>query len=194
MIPGPSVLAEVIASLDQPRHTFSEAMTSVAGAPGLYAFHAEASTWRDLGLGEPPDGRPLYVGKAERSLRSRDVLTHFGTGKTGSSTVRRSLASLLCVDLELKPCPRNLATPDGSASFALEPQDDERLTTWMCERLTLAVWETEPGLSLVDVESDVIKMLAPPLNIAKARTPWRAMLQSRRAAMAAASRAWRPTP
>lgn len=66
MIPGPSSLAEVIASLDQPRPTFSEAMTSVADAPGSCALHDEASTWRDLGLGEPPDGRPLYVGKAER--------------------------------------------------------------------------------------------------------------------------------
>jgi hypothetical protein len=64
----------------------------VPGRPGLYAIYGGATTWNELGLGEPPDGRPLYIGKAEDSLVTRDLKTHFGDGRTGQSTVRRSFA------------------------------------------------------------------------------------------------------
>lgn len=37
----------------------------------------------------------LYVGKAERRLRGRDLWTLFNTGRTGRSTLRRTLAALL---------------------------------------------------------------------------------------------------
>jgi hypothetical protein len=48
---------------------------------------------------DPPDCRPVYVGKAESSLSSRDVGTHFGfaregsTSITGSSTPRRTVGT-----------------------------------------------------------------------------------------------------
>src|SRR5579859_3831532 len=70
----------------------------VPDRPGLYAIYGESRTWRELGLGAPPDGRPLYLGKAEDSLASRDLKTHFGDGRTGQSTVRRSFAALLRAD------------------------------------------------------------------------------------------------
>src|SRR6266487_2227107 len=70
--------------------------------PGLYAIHAQGVVWIELGLGEAPDERPLYVGKSESSFAGRDVRTHFGhtdatrsTSVTGYSTLRRSLAALL---------------------------------------------------------------------------------------------------
>jgi hypothetical protein len=36
----------------------------LARKPGLYAVHGEARAWDELGLEKPPDGRPLYVGRA----------------------------------------------------------------------------------------------------------------------------------
>src|SRR5438105_2173599 len=83
---------------------FEEAVASVPKRPGLYALHGEAGAWNQLGLGSPPDERPLYIGKSERSLFERPMGQHFGwrpnarargTSITGYSSPRRSLAALL---------------------------------------------------------------------------------------------------
>ena len=49
--------------------------------------------------------------KAERSLASRDIRTHFESGKTGSSTLRRSLAALLGDHLKLSRCRETRQSP-----------------------------------------------------------------------------------
>jgi hypothetical protein len=54
----------------------ASAAEHVPAKPGLYAIHGAADVWRELGLGAPPDARPLYLGKAEDSLVSRDLDTH----------------------------------------------------------------------------------------------------------------------
>jgi hypothetical protein len=75
------------------------AVAIVPRQPGLYAIHADADVWEQLGLALPPNPRPLYAGKAERSLAGRDINTHFVSGRTGSSTLRRVLAGLLAQPL-----------------------------------------------------------------------------------------------
>jgi hypothetical protein len=82
----------------------------------------------------------LYVGKAEDSLASRDLKTHFGDGRTGQSTVRRSFAALLHDTLGLPGFPRNIDTPAYFSNYGLSASDDATLTTWMREHLRLAVW------------------------------------------------------
>lgn len=62
----------------------ANAVETVPRSPGLYAVHGDEAVWRELGLGPPPDSRPLYVGKSEHDLRSRDVRTHFRTGRTAA--------------------------------------------------------------------------------------------------------------
>ena len=52
-------------------------------------------------------GDIIYVGKTEKSQKSRDANTHFKSGKTGSSTLRRSVGAILRNKLELKPIPRS---------------------------------------------------------------------------------------
>ena len=76
--------------LDAALCVLSEASTAIGDALGeapskayLYAVYGGREVWRELGLGAPPDGRPLYVGKAEDSLVARDLRTPFGTGRTG---------------------------------------------------------------------------------------------------------------
>jgi hypothetical protein len=125
------LLTEALRHLAGPTMSIAEAKVEVPTRPGLYAVHGEAEVWQELGLGEPTDARPLYVGKAERSLASCDVDTHFSTGKTGSSTLRRSLAGLLADQLALEGRPRNPAKPERFANFGLEASDDESLTGWM---------------------------------------------------------------
>jgi len=96
-----------------------QAAPRVPARPGLYAIYGDADTWQQLGLGDPPDERPLYVGKAEASLVARDLATHFGDGRTGSSTVRRSFAALLREPLRLTARPRNPERPERFANYGL---------------------------------------------------------------------------
>jgi transcriptional activator/GIY-YIG catalytic domain-containing protein len=94
----------------------------VPARAGLYAIYGERDAWRKLGLGMPPDGRPLYIGKAEDSLVSRDLKTHFGHGRTGQSTLRRSFAALLHDELGLRGVPRNTAKPGYYPNYGLWPR------------------------------------------------------------------------
>lgn len=188
----PLTIEIAVRSLDSPRLTIAEAERDVPDAPGLYAVHGGPSVWQQLGLGDPPDDRPLYVGKAERSLADRDVRTHFSTGKTGSSTLRRSLAALLADDLQLEGQPRNLANPEGFANFGLEAAGDRRLTEWMLEHLRLAAWPSPADVVLEEMETAVLAQLAPPLNLDKVATPWRALVRFGRRRLADQARAWTP--
>lgn len=185
-------LSDALQRLDRPCYRMAEAATVVPAAPGLYAIHGAPTVWLQLGLGPPPDGRPLYVGKAERSLANRDVRTHFSTGKTGSSTLRRSLAGLLAADLRLIGQPRNLANPERFANFSLNSEGDERLTAWMVQQLKLAVWPSPEGVVLDEIETLVLSTLHPPLNIDKVATPWRPIVRAGRKRLADEARRWSP--
>lgn len=159
---------------------------AVPKSPGLYAIYGPPSTWNQLGFRDPDNRRPLYVGKSESSLADRDLKTHFGDGRTGSSTVRRSFAALLREPLGLRAKPRNPAKPDHFDRYALSPVDDAKLTRWMHEHLTIAVWPSghyaEP---LADIEKQVLKTWCPPLNLTHiVPTHLTALVKSARAEMA----------
>jgi hypothetical protein len=186
-----SVVASALETLGASRHVRAEAVELVPRRPGLYAFYGDARAWADLALAPAVEDQPLYVGKAERSLNGRDVGTHFSTGRTGSSTVRRSLAALLTKELALHAVPRNLLHPDGSANFGLEPCSDARLSEWMGARLALATWVRPDGVNLDEIETAVVLRLRPPLNLDKVGEP-RERLRLARMRMADMARAWRP--
>jgi hypothetical protein len=180
-----------IEALSGSRHKVNAARVAVPATPGLYAIYGSADTWRQLGLGFPPDGRPLYVGKAERSLVSRDLETHFGDGRTGSSTLRRSFAALLRTQLGLRGIPRNPDKPERPANYGLSAAHDKALTEWMRRRLLLAVWPKPPSCSsLLAVEREVLSHWRPPLNLADVETDWRARVSDARKVMADDARAW----
>lgn len=183
------LVTSALAELAGTRHRRTDAADLVVNSPGLYAFYGDDLAWSDLSLTPAFEDQPLYVGKAERTLNGRDVRTHFATGKTGSSTVRRSLAALLVETLDLMPVPRNLIKPDGSANFALEAEGDTRLSAWMDERLSLATWVSPSGVVLDEVETAVVRRLRPPLNLDKVGEP-RAGLREARRRMATIARNW----
>ena len=139
---------------------------------GLYAISEVTPSCVEAGTLDAPvgPGGLLYVGKAEKSLAQRDVRQHFGTGKTGWSTVRRSFAALLRDELGLVPVPRATAsaTSTAPATFALTGESDLRLTTWMTEHLALRVWRPPSNVVLAAVEREVIADLNPPLNLTHA--------------------------
>lgn len=117
------MLAQAISALRGPGVPIGKIAAEESSHPGLYAFYASASTWGELGLGAPPDDRPLYVGKAESTLASRDVEGHFGMRErgmqspTGSSTLRRSIAALMAPERGYRGTPRNPAKPGHFANF-----------------------------------------------------------------------------
>ena len=127
---------------------------AIASSPGLYAVYTSVATWRELGLGERPDERPLYVGKAEGTLASRDLQGHFGMrvrgvqSPTGSSTVRRSLAALLAAKRRYHGTPRNPAKPGHFANFGLSGKHDADLSAWMRQLLRLSLGPTATPMSL----------------------------------------------
>lgn len=193
MVAAPKLVTMARTRLVGPTVRVSDIDVDASGKPGLYALYGSRATWRELGLGAPPDSRPLYVGKAESTLASRDLQGHFGMrprgaqSPTGSSTVRRSLAALLAPARGYRGMPRNPDKPGHFSSFGLSPDHDEDLSTWMKRRLRLAVWPYEDPGVLDGIETEVLNALLPPLNVDKVVTPWRAQDQVRSQGACAAS-------
>lgn len=179
--------AAAIASLTGTRWRVSDAGLHVSPTPGLYAIYGDDQAWIDLGLTPTPD-QALYVGKSEDNLVRRELDTHFAANpmlkpRTGSSTVRRSFAALLRTQLDLHAVPRNPENPERFSNFGLPTADDARLTAWMHERLTLAVWERPATLvtPLTAVEVSIIRLWTPPLNIKDNPRPLARLRQARQA-------------
>ena len=162
----------VQASLQGPRSRFVKGESLVPNLPGLYAIYGDERAWVQLGLGHPRKGAAIYVGKSERDMAGR-LGSHFENGRTGGSTVRRSFAALLRVELELTGIPRNQAKPANFASFALSSDDDSKLTQWMHDRLEVAVWTADGLRPLTAIEGEVLREWNPPLNVSGVRHLWR---------------------
>jgi hypothetical protein len=190
-------VADALAALRGPAVSVSRIDADQRRNPGLYAVFGSASTWKQLRLGAPPDDRPLYVGKAEKTLAARDVQDHFGAGRreaqspTGSSTLRRSLAALLAAERGYRGVPRNPDNPGYFSCYGLSIEHDEDLSQWMARRLRLALWP-QSGVKLATIETAVLIELVPPLNIEKVVTPWRRQVKTARAVLTREARAWRP--
>ena len=168
-------------------------MDAVNVGPGLYSFGAKSeAAVADLGLEElQPDqslaSRVLYVGKAEDSLSTRLAGTHFAVGRSGHSTVRRTLGALLC--LEAIPRSGKVESPTrkqlmtATANFAFTLDDDRRLSEWMFANLDIRTFATTVS-PLAYLERAVGRALRPPLDQDPkpfwTPNPWRPFVASAR--------------
>lgn len=115
--------------------THIDALDAPAEA-GVYALFLACA--RSLPGVRPPDSGLLYVGKS-RNLAERDVETHFATGKSGFSTVRRSLGALLKDELNLIAVPRGTGKSESNyRNYKFEGHGENRLTDWMRTKLEVA--------------------------------------------------------
>lgn len=123
---------------------------------GLYALFLRAES--SLPIVTPGRNGLIYIGKASgrRGLIGR---CHF-SGNTGNHSPRKSLAFLLREQLDLRP--QLILKPNGSATWGLEQNSEERLTEWMHNNLLLAVHYCEQPEEL---EKTLIESLAPPLKL-----------------------------
>jgi len=136
--------------------------------PGIYAFRLAENI--DLGI-FGKSGKIIYVGIAKDSLKNRDLNQHFKTGRTGSSTLRRSLGAILKTELTLRAIPRgNENDSKRFINYAFECNGDERLTKWMCASLKIGYWEDVNFLdygSLRELEKNLIIEVKPTLDLDK---------------------------
>lgn len=164
-------LVEAMTTLALPGRRIPVARDTVPNRPGLYAVHALPTTWRALELEERDPSMPLYVGRARDSLVTRDLKTHFATGYTGRSTVRRSFAVLLRDQLGIRSLPRRSKKPFTTRNFTnydLDADSEQALTEWMHDHLTFSVWSLPEGWKpddLIPLEKSILRAWGPPVNL-----------------------------
>ena len=103
--------------------------------PGLYAFSlANGASLKAFGKAS----QIIHVGKAEDSLRQRDLNTHFKDGKTGQSTLRRSIGAILKKELNASAFSRNgtLNKPNID-NYIFDTKAERKLSDWMKNNLLI---------------------------------------------------------
>lgn len=138
-------------------------------ALGLYAWWASPDVLAPL-TGPPhpaiPTLRLLYIGLATK-LRTRLVTNHLG--RSGSATLRRTLAGLLLDGEDYRT--------RWTDRVVLIDDDERRLTEWMTENLWVSWCEYATPR---DVEQTIIHSLRPPLNVQHASGSEREIVQAAR--------------
>lgn len=156
---------------------------SFSPLPGIYAFFFVGNEF-PIFSDAVSKHQIIYIGKTESNQEARDAKTHFTTGKTGSSTVRKSIGSLLCSTKNLKPIPRNNTDyQKGRLShFKFDTSSEEIITDWMKNNLVLSFYEfPKSKKEIEDLETEIIDQLVPVLNISKnPKNPFKEVLQQLR--------------
>ncbi|MGW5434480.1 GIY-YIG nuclease family protein [Streptomyces sp. NPDC004059] len=153
-MPDDATIQQATADLLAAPHALAAADAVLPTTAGLYAWWAPPdvlhlfkgpANWGDAGQ------RLLYLGKAKR-LRSRIASNHLRD--SGRSTLRRTLAGLLM--------PTEGYRTAWTDRVVLVSEDEQRLTDWMHQHLTLT-WSKHPDP--VPLETALISRLRPPLNV-----------------------------
>ena len=159
---------KIIANFISQRKLFSET-TDFSDLPGIYAIFTNSGVLPHIPDSIPAD-KIIYIGKTEKSQRSRDANTHFATGKTGSSTLRRSIGALYREQMELIPIPRGESDiiKGRKSHFKFDAGSEEKITNWMKSQLSLSFYEYPYSKDEIELlETQLIHRLTPILNLSK---------------------------
>lgn len=159
---------KIIKQLKSGRKNYLE-IKDFSDQPGIYSIFFSGNKFLVEGA-NPKENEIIYVGKTESSQKSRDADTHFKSGKTGSSTVRRSIGSLLREEFKLEPIPRNDSDflAGRTSHYKFDPAGEEIITHWMQSNLALSFYEyPKSRTEIVNLETKLIHKLIPILNIDK---------------------------
>lgn len=135
--------------------------------PGIYAFFYIGNAFQLLG-NSVSKHQIIYIGKTESSQDKRNSKKHFTSGKTGSSTVRKSIGSILYTQENLKPIPRNDSdySKRRFSHFKFDNASEMKITYWMKNNMAVSFYEFLESKEKIDVlETEIIKKLKPILNI-----------------------------
>lgn len=173
---------EIIELLRQKETPYRE-ISRFSQLPGIYAIFFIGNNFPVFG-GAVSRHQIIYIGKTESSQEKRDAKTHFTSGKTGSSTVRRSFGALLRERKNLTPIPRNNSDyKRGRLShYKFDPVSEDSITQWMTQNLGLSFYEyPESRQNIEELETQIISHLVPILNLSKNPTnPFRSQIQELR--------------
>lgn len=128
---------------------------------------------------EPGEDGLLYIGLAanREGLKGRCLFD----ARTRNHSPRKSLAVLLMDELSLTPV--LVAKPNSPDTWGLDAASDARLTRWMHDHLELAVEFCDDPQQR---ETELVGMLAPPLNLQKCvQTAQHKMISAARGAVMA---------
>ncbi len=159
---------EILAFLRKERMPFNE-IKAFSLKPGIYAMFFMGDEFPVPGV-KPENDEIIYLGKTESSSDSRDKKTHFADGKTGSSTLRRTLGAFLMDQLELVPIPRNKSdfAKKRYTHYKFNDFSETRLTIWMKENIGMSFFEyPEPPKVIDHLETQLINICKPLLNLSK---------------------------
>ena len=170
----PSV-ADVIATLASFRKPANQQQPP--GGGGVYAIYLRSGgSIRRYAAGL--DGL-VYIGKSS-NLAERDFETHFESGRSGYSTLRRSIGAILKKKLALVATPRSVGpSKTNTANYKFEPDGEERLTKWMIENLDIACYPFDGEYS--ELEDALIAEMRPVLNLKGWENPDRKEIKNLRA-------------
>lgn len=134
----------------------------------------------------------IYIGTS-KNLRQRDLGTHFTSGSTGFSTLRRTLGALLKDELGLRAEPRSPgASTTNIQNYRFDRDGEQRLTSWMHHHLEVGYCQYDTDRN--GAERRLIESLRPPLNLSGRKNPIRHQIMALRAACRnEAARRPRPT-
>jgi len=140
-----------------------------------------SEAWRQLDISAPVDGI-AYVGVGNPSLRRR-YREEWRPRNSGRSSPRRTLGAVLAHDLRLVPRPRSDRDPKrGAHYYTFGEEGEARLTRWLEEHASFACRATE-DLIAEDVETQLIQLVTPPLNLTKWGNPLKQRMREARKAM-----------
>lgn len=129
--------------------------------PGVYAIFLNPKA--ALGGFKATKNGMIYIGESG-NLGKRG---HFESGKTGFSTLRRSIGAIKKRELQLVAVPRSEGS--SNSSFRFEQASEERLTDWMLSSLKIG-FATVANL-YKEVEKDLILHFQPVLNLKYWKNP-----------------------
>ena len=154
-------------------------ITRFSKQPGIYAVFCMTSDIPNIDKIIASD-EVIYLGMTTKSQQERDASTHFKAGRTGGSTLRRSLGALLRETLSLNPIPRGPS--ETGKKFKFDEEGENRLSEWMSENLALSYFDyPESKEDILELEKQLIERLVPILNLDKnPQNPFREMLSKRR--------------
>jgi hypothetical protein len=164
---GNSMTTSIIKSLRSTKRKIKDHI-AYPSQPGIYGFFLSANSKLDK-FGNP--GQLIYVGIAKTSLKQRDLNQHFKSGKSGSSTLRRSIGAVLKVKFKFKSIPRG-GTNDSKRfeNYKFSIICEDKLSKWMDDNLEVGYWTAGPTIDykkLRNLEMEVIKQLLPTLDLDK---------------------------
>lgn len=173
-------------------------LKSFSDKPGIYAVYLCGSEPLRICESLLQPCCLLYIGKTESSQQERDAEQHFASGKSGGSTLRRSLGALLRTQLKLTPQPRSQSETSEKrfTNYKFDDAGEDRLTSWMTENLALSFYEyAKPPAEIEKLEAKLIAFAVPPLNIlSNSRNPHMGSVRAARAECAGMARGQQSSP